>query len=150
MRRRHGHVHGQHISLHDNAHGTVVISRFPQVHPRKSCRIQQGDINPHDTQQYSLHHPRTSRNPRRPPHAKSKLLRNQPFNGTIISPPEHKTSLQPLALTCPPSRIQRVGTETAIRRIFVVSGPWLRSGFGVCDRIMSIIYHPTVFINFLL
>ena len=32
----------------------------------------------------------------------------------------------------------------------MVSGPWLRSGFGVCDRIISIIFHPTFFINFLL
>ena len=131
MRRFHGHVHGQYASLHDNAHGTVVIRRFLQIHTMPSTRIQQGDVNPHDPQQYSLHHPRTSRNPRRPLHAKPKLLRNQPFNGPIISPLEHKTSFQDLALKCLSSRIQIVGTATAIRGIFVVSGPFLRSGFGV-------------------
>ena len=131
MRRFYGHVHGRYASLHDNAHGTMVIRCFPQIHPTPSNRIQQGGVNPHDPQRYSLHHPRTSRNPRRTPHTKPKLLRNQPFNGPIISPPEHKTSFQPLILACPSSGIQLLGTVTEIRGVFVVSGPLLRSGFGV-------------------
>ena len=131
MLRCHCHVHGRYAGLHDNSHGRVVIRLFPQIHPTPSIQIQQGDINLHDPQRYYFHHPITSRNPMRPPHAKPKLLCNQPFNVPIVSPPEHKTSFQPLALTCLSSRIQLIGTSMAIRGIFVVLGLLLRSGFGV-------------------